>query len=212
MLAERHFRQQRHDAGFAVFSIAIKFPLSPRGARFRRTRSQRSGRTVLAASTMFNFCSPIHLLSRPVLDDWGVPEASPAPMTLEPFLDAPSLIQIHAFAAIGAFLVGLVQLTAPKGTIPHRMIGWSWVLLMLTVAVSSLFIHTIRLWGPWSPIHLLSILVLVTLPLAVIHARRHDIAQHRMAMLMLFTGALVIAGGFTFLPGRIMHAVVFSPS
>jgi len=92
------------------------------------------------------------------------------------------------------------------------MIGWSWVLLMLTVAVSSLFIHTIRLWGPWSPIHLLSILVLVTLPLAVIHARRHDIAQHRMAMLMLFTGALVIAGGFTFLPGRIMHAVVFSPS
>jgi uncharacterized membrane protein len=161
---------------------------------------------------MFNFCSPIHLLSRPVLDDWGVPEASPAPMTLEPLLDAPSLIQIHAFAAIGAFLVGLVQLTAPKGTIPHRMIGWSWVLLMLTVAVSSLFIHTIRLWGPWSPIHLLSILVLVTLPLAVIHARRHDIAQHRMAMLMLFTGALVIAGGFTFLPGRIMHAVVFSPS
>jgi uncharacterized membrane protein len=58
---------------------------------------------------------------------------------------------------------------------------------------------------------LLSILGLVTLPLAVMHARRHDIAQHRMAMLMLFTGALVIAGGFTFLPGRIMHAVVFSP-
>jgi uncharacterized membrane protein len=53
---------------------------------------------------------------------------------------------------------------------------------------------------------------LVTLPLAVLHARRHDIAQHRIAMLMLFTGALVIAGGFTFLPGRIMHAVVFSPS
>jgi uncharacterized membrane protein len=65
--------------------------------------------------------------------------------------------------------------------------------------------------GLWSPIHLLSILVLVTLPLAVIHARRHDVAQHCIAMLMLFTGALVIAAGFTFLPGRIMHAVVFSP-
>ena len=85
-------------------------------------------------------------------------------------------------------------------------------MLMLIVALSSLFIHRIRLWGPWSPIHLLSILVLVTLPLAVMHARRHDIAQHRTAMLMLFTGALVIAGGFTFLPGRIIHAVVFSPS
>jgi uncharacterized membrane protein len=132
-------------------------------------------------------------------------------MTLAPLLNAAFVIQIHALAAIAAFAVGLVQLTAPKGTIPHRLIGWSWVMLMLTVAVSSLFIHTIRLWGPWSPIHLLSILVLVTLPLAVMHARRHDIAQHRMAMLMLFTGALVIAGGFTFLPGRIMYAVVFSP-
>ena len=28
-------------------------------------------------------------------------------------------------------------------------------------------------------------------------------------MLGLFIGALVIAGVFTFLPGRIMHAVVF---
>jgi uncharacterized membrane protein len=106
---------------------------------------------------------------------------------------------------------GLVQLTAPKGTFPHRLIGWSWVMLMLTVAVNSLFIHKIRMWGPWSPIHLLSILVLVTLPLAVIHAR-HDIARHRIAILMLFTGAPVIAGGFTFLPGRIMHAVLLSRS
>src|SRR5205085_6714537 len=121
-------------------------------------------------------------------------------MTLAPLFDAPFVIQIHALAAITAFAVGLVQLTAPKGTIPHRLIGWSWVMLMLTIAVSSLFIHKIRLWGPWSPIHLLSILVLVTLPLAVMHARRHDVAQHRMAMLMLFTGALVIAGGFPSCP------------
>jgi uncharacterized membrane protein len=110
-------------------------------------------------------------------------------MTLAPLLDAPSVIQIHAFAAITAFAVGLVQLTAPKGTTSHRLIGWSWAMLMLAVAISSLFIHQIRLWGPWSPIHLLSILVLVTLPLAVRHARRHNVRQHRTAMLMLFTGA-----------------------
>ena len=130
-------------------------------------------------------------------------------MTLAPLLDAPAVIQIHAFAAIAAFAIGVVQLAAPKGTIPHRLIGWSWAMLMLTVAISSLFIHTIRLWGPWSPIHLLSILVLVTLPLAVRHARRHDVRRHRNAMTALFIGALVIAGVFTFLPGRIMHAVAF---
>jgi uncharacterized membrane protein len=132
-------------------------------------------------------------------------------MTLEPLLDAPPVIQIHALAAIAAFAIGVVQLVAPKGTIPHRLVGWSWATLMLTVAVSSLFIHTIRMWGPWSPIHLLSLLVLVTLPLAVLHARRHDVRRHRQAMLTLFTGALVIAGAFTFLPGRIMHAVAFGP-
>jgi uncharacterized membrane protein len=111
--------------------------------------------------------------------------------------------------AIAAFAVGAIQLSAPKGTILHRLVGWLWAVLMLTVAISSLFIHEIRLWGPWSPIHLLSILVLVTLPLAVLHARRHDVGQHRRAMLMLFTGALVIAGVFTFLPGRIMHSAAF---
>jgi uncharacterized membrane protein len=132
-------------------------------------------------------------------------------MTLTPLLNAPSVIQIHAFAAMAVFAIGLVQLTAPKGTIPHRLIGWSWVLLMLTVAISSFFIHIIRLWGAWSPIHLLSILVLVSLPLAVFHARRHEVRRHRNAMTTLFMGALVIAGILTFLPGRIMHAVAFVP-
>jgi len=130
-------------------------------------------------------------------------------VTLSPLLNAAPVIQIHAFAAIAAFVVGAVQLSAPKGTIPHRLVGWLWAVLMLTVAISSLFIHEIRLWGPWSPIHLLSILVLVILPLAVLYARRHQVSRHRTAMLMLFTGALVIAGVFTFLPGRIMHSVAF---
>jgi uncharacterized membrane protein len=80
---------------------------------------------------------------------------------------------------------------------------------MLVVSISALFIHTIRLWGPWSPIHLLAIFTLVMLPIAVWRAHRHDVEHHRRAMISLFTGALVIAGIFTFLPGRIMHAVVF---
>jgi uncharacterized membrane protein len=130
-------------------------------------------------------------------------------MTLAPLLAAPAVIQVHAYAAITAFALGAVQLAAPKGTVPHRAVGWLWAALMLTVAVSSLFIHTIRLWGPWSPIHLLSLLVLISLPLAVRHARRHDTRRHQKAMTSLFVGALVIAGAFTLLPGRIMHAVVF---
>jgi uncharacterized membrane protein len=132
-------------------------------------------------------------------------------MTLAPLLAASPAIQVHAFAALAAFALGAVQLAAPKGTISHRRFGWLWTGLMLAVVVSSFFIHEIRLWGAWSPIHLLSVFTLAMLPLAVFAARRHDVRHHRRAMLGLFAGALVVAGIFTFLPGRIMHAVVFGP-
>ena len=130
-------------------------------------------------------------------------------MTLASLLAAPAIIQIHAFAAFSAFALGAAQLAAPKGTIPHRTLGWIWAGLMLAVVLSSFFIHTIRLWGPFSPIHLLSILTLALLPLAVWRARQHDVRKHQWTMLGLFVGALVVAGVFTFLPGRIMHEVVF---
>ena len=41
-------------------------------------------------------------------------------MTLVPLLAAPLVIVVHAFAAMAAFALGLVQLLAPKGTLPHR--------------------------------------------------------------------------------------------
>ncbi|HEX2215314.1 MAG TPA: DUF2306 domain-containing protein [Xanthobacteraceae bacterium] len=130
-------------------------------------------------------------------------------MSFAPLLSASTAIQIHAFAAMAAFILGVVQLAAPKGTIPHRTFGWIWVALMLVVALSSFWIHEIRLLGPWSPIHILAIVTLITVPLAVWHARRHQVERHRWSMIAIFFGALLIAGLFTFVPGRIMHAVLF---
>src|ERR1700722_2368488 len=130
-------------------------------------------------------------------------------MSLAPLLNAAPAIPLHAFAAMAAFVLGLVQFAAPKGTLPHRTLGWIWVGLMLSAAVSSFWIHQIRLVGLWSPIHLLSIFTLVTVPLGVWRAHRHQVAGHRPIMTLVFSGALVIAGLFTLLPGRIMHAVVF---
>jgi uncharacterized membrane protein len=132
-------------------------------------------------------------------------------MSLAPLLNAAPAIPLHAFAAMTAFVLGTVQLAAPKGTLPHRTLGWIWVALMAVVAASSFWIHQIRLLGPWSPIHLLSIFTLLMLPLAVWQAHRHNVVGHRRIMISLFAGALVIAGLFTLLPGRIMHAVVFGP-
>jgi uncharacterized membrane protein len=128
-------------------------------------------------------------------------------MSLAPLLEAAPAIPLHAFAAMGAFVLGLVQFAAPKGTLPHRTVGWIWV--GVVVAVSSFWIHGIRLVGPWSPIHLLSIFTLVVMPLAVWRAHTHRVADHRRMMIFIFTGALIIAGLFTLMPGRVMHHVVF---
>ena len=130
-------------------------------------------------------------------------------MSLSPLLQSSFAIQLHAFAAMAAFALGLVQFAAPKGTLPHRTIGWIWVTLMTVVSVTAFFIHELRLWGAWSPIHLLAIFTLVMLPLAVLHARRHNVTSHRRAMISIFTGALLVAGAFTLFPGRIMYRVLF---
>ncbi len=130
-------------------------------------------------------------------------------MILAPRLNASPTIQIHAYSAMAALALGAVQFSTPKGTLPHRAIGTAWVLLMLAVCISSFSIHTIRLWCPWSPIHLLSIFTLGSLPLAVFYAHCHDVPHHRLVMISIYTGGLVIAGLFTFVSGRIMHAVLF---
>ena len=123
-------------------------------------------------------------------------------MSLAPLLEAAPAIPLHAFAAMTAFVLGLVQFAAPKGTLPHRTLGWIWVLLMAGVAVSSFWIHQIRLVGPWSPIHLLSIFVLAMLPLAVWRAHTQRVADHRRIMILMFSGALVVAGLAAWLHSR----------
>ena len=130
-------------------------------------------------------------------------------MSLAPLLDAAPAIPLHAFAAMAALVLGIVQFAAPKGTLPHRTLGWIWVGLMAVVAVSSFWIHQIRLWGPWSPIHLLSVFTPVMLVVAVLFARAHRVRGHKITMISIFAGALIVAGLFTLVPGRLMHTVLF---
>jgi uncharacterized membrane protein len=116
---------------------------------------------------------------------------------------------MHAFAAITAFALGIVQLARTKGDGPHRMVGYVWAGLMLLIAGSSFWIHELNQWQGFSLIHLLSIWVLFFTPVAVMMARRGNISAHKRSMIGIFAGALIIAGIFTFVPGRIMHAVLF---
>ena len=118
------------------------------------------------------------------------------------------VIVVHLCVAIAAFAIGLIQLLGPKGTLPHRILGWTWVVMMMTVAVSSFFIHAVNPNG-FSIIHLLSVFVVCMLPLGVYAAKRHNIDMHRRIMKNTFVGGLLVAGVFTFFPGRLIWQMFF---
>lgn len=107
------------------------------------------------------------------------------------------------------FQAGALQLWRPKGGPMHRQLGYLWAALMAGVAISGLFIHEMRMVGPFSPTYLLSFITLASLWVAISRVRRCDIAGHRRVMLLLFWLALGLAGAFTFCPGRVTHEVLF---
>jgi uncharacterized membrane protein len=140
-------------------------------------------------------------------------------MTLQPLLDAPLVVQTHALAAACAFALGLVQLLAPKGTLPHKTLGVVWIALMAVVGVSSAFIVRPTapgdpFWARFSPIHLFTLLTAYALAQGAYLLLRGGPAlkYHSRPFIGLFFGGLVIAGILAFLPGRIMHQAAFGQS
>ena len=119
------------------------------------------------------------------------------------------VVWAHLGSVMMALPIGIAQLLLPKGTFRHRTMGYIWVGLMLFTALVSFTIHTINPGG-LSPIHIFSVLTLITAPNIVWQARRHNVAKHQRAVLTLMLGALAIAGLFTFLPGRALGTLVFS--
>lgn len=122
------------------------------------------------------------------------------------------IIALHAGSAIAALLLGTIMLVVRKGTINHRLLGWTWVALMGTAAVSSIFIrdHGLPNIYGYTPIHIFTVLTLAGLPSAVLAARRHHIANHRKAMTRIFIGGCIVAGALALMPGRRLGTLVLS--
>ena len=129
-------------------------------------------------------------------------------MDLALFWSLPLIVQTHALAAIAALGLGAVQFTAPKGTLPHRTLGYVWVGLMVTAAVTALFIREVN-DGRFSWLHLFVPITLFGVVELSIRARRGLTNKHRASALWLFFAALMIPGAFTLMPGRAMHQVFF---
>ena len=130
-------------------------------------------------------------------------------MTIQPYLAAGPIIQLHVVAAALAIVLGPIALARRSRDRWHKRAGYAWVLSMAALAASGLFIHSIRMVGPFSPIHLLSLLTLWQLWLGVRDARAGKVAAHRHRMQAVYMLALMLTGAFTLSPGRLMSRILF---
>ncbi|MGB0866636.1 MAG: hypothetical protein ACPGSC_09000, partial [Granulosicoccaceae bacterium] len=63
--------------------------------------------------------------------------------------------------------------------------------------------------GHFGFIHLLSVWAIFSIVVAWQAIKAGDIRRHRGAMIGLYVGGMLIAGGFTLMPGRMLHVWVF---
>lgn len=126
-----------------------------------------------------------------------------------PMLTAAPVIQLHVLTAGVAIVLAPVNLLRRRRDRIHRALGYAWVIAMATCALSSFWISGIRMMGPFSPIHLLSLLTFYSLWTGLRFARRGQLEAHRASFRGLTLYGLAGAGGFAFLPGRLMNEVFF---
>ncbi len=130
-------------------------------------------------------------------------------MTLDPILTSGPIIAIHSVAALTAFVAGPVAVLRRRRDLIHKTAGYVWVVAMLLTALTGLGIFEIRLIGPFSPIHLLPLLVFWMVWHGVTAIRAGRVVDHGRTMVQLHLWSMGVAGLFTLLPGRRMNMVLF---
>ena len=100
-------------------------------------------------------------------------------------------------------------LARPKGRKMHKLFGWVWVFAMGATAVSSFWLTGLN-GGSYSWIHGLSAWTMIGLPMGIYAIRKKQVQKHAKSMKGMFLGGMLIAGLFTFLPGRLMWDLFFT--
>lgn len=119
-----------------------------------------------------------------------------------PFIEASLAIKIHIVAALIAVALTPFALWRERRDKLHKIFGYSWISAMTVTALSSFAITSFGVIGPFSPLHLLSILALWSMFTAVRHAIRGEIRQHQQALRNLATFGLGLPLVLNFLPER----------
>jgi uncharacterized membrane protein len=129
-------------------------------------------------------------------------------MNLAPLFNAPLAIQIHVYAAVIALVLGLVQFLGRKGNLPHRLIGWFWIVLLSVICISSFWIPGSVHIGPISLFHVIALYTLWSLFQGARAAMRGDVADHKSYMAWIFGLSLVVSAVLAFAPGALLFDVI----
>lgn len=122
------------------------------------------------------------------------------------------LMYLHLYTVIPSFFIGTILLIIKKGTPFHKLAGRLYMILMMVTALITLFMPSQigpQLFNHFGWIHLFSALTIYTVPTAYLAIKKGNVKSHKRKMILLYFGALIIAGGFTFVPGRYMHTLFF---
>lgn len=120
-------------------------------------------------------------------------------------------IIIHLATVLPAVPLGAWVLWRKKGDALHKLLGRIWGILMVITAISSFWIGAPNsgiAGSGLSFIHIFSVLVLVSVPIGIWALRVGDYVGHQRAMQGMYIG-LIVAGLFSFIPGRILGTAVF---
>ncbi len=123
------------------------------------------------------------------------------------------LMYFHLATVVPCFVIGTVLLLIKKGTGIHKNCGRIYMVLMLVTAVITLFMPAHvgpKILNHFGWIHSFSILTIYTVPTAYFAVKRGNIKTHKRKMVLLYFGAIILAGGFTFVPGRYLNELFFN--
>ncbi len=129
-------------------------------------------------------------------------------MNIKPLLEASLAIQLHVAAAAFAIVLSAAIIMVRRGTPVHKQVGRAWVAMLAIICISSFWITGMN-GTQYSWIHLLSAWTLLGLARAIWAVRTGNIRVHKYAMISTMIGALLGAGFFAFMPGRMMSAILF---
>ena len=127
---------------------------------------------------------------------------------VSPLWTMPFSVQIHVVSVALAFFAGLTIFALPKGTGFHRILGWTFVVAMIGAAATSIMMIADFNTGV-NFLHIFTIVTAVSLTLGLRAIWRGDVRSHAYNMIGLFIGGLLVAGAFSFIPGRLMWRMLF---